>query len=250
MTIVPFQFDNFSIRIITIHGEPWFVGKDIADALGYSDTVNAVKLHCKGVAKYHPIVDSLGRTQNARIINEPDLFRLIVNSQLPAAERFEKWVFEEVLPTIRKTGGYHTKPASPQDEFKRALTLTPLAVKALRALGCDKNGAAIGANQLIRKQTHVDLLALSGNTHLVAENQSSGYYTPTELGKHIGLSAQKVNKLLEMAGLQKRMGDTWEVTPTAQPHYRRFDTMRRHSDGTPVTQVKWATSVLPVIQTA
>jgi len=142
------------------------------------------------------------------------------------------------------------RPNTVTDEFKRALKLTPLAVKALRALGCDKNGAAIGANQLIRKQTHVDLLALSGNTHLIAENQNSGYYTPTELGKHIGLSAQKINKLLEMAGLQKRIGDTWEVTPTAKAHYRRFDTMRRHSDGTPVTQVKWANSVLPFLEAA
>jgi len=97
---------------------------------------------------------------------------------------------------------------------------------------------------------HIDVLADTGNTHLTAENQASGYYTPTELGQQIGLSAQKVNKLLEMAGLQHRIGETWEVTPAAKPHCRRFDTAKRHSDGTPVQQVKWAISVLPVIQTA
>jgi len=150
MNILPFQSEHFSIRVMDIQGEPWFVGKDIAEALGYARPNDALQQHCKGAVKYRPL-QTKGGLQEARIINEPDLFRLIVNSQLPAAEQFEKWVFEEVLPAIRKTGGYQTKPTNSQDEFKRALKLTPLAVKALRALGCDKNGAAIGANQLIRK---------------------------------------------------------------------------------------------------
>jgi len=191
--------------------------------------------------KYRPL-QTKGGLQETRIINEPDLFRLIVNSQLPAAEQFEKWVFEEVLPAIRKTGGYQTKPTNPQDEFKRALKLTPLAVKALRALGCDKNGAAIGANQLIRKQTQVDLLALSGNTHLVAENQKNIYYNPTELGKLMGgLSAQKVNKQLEVAGLQTKQAGHWHATAKGQPYSRLF------SDGVPIPQTKWADSVIPLL---
>jgi len=104
--VIPFNSNEFNIRIVQVDGEPWFVGKDVAEALGYSDTVNAIKQHCRGVAKHHPIPDSLGRTQEARIIHEPDLYRLIIGSTLPAAERFERWVFEEVLPAIRKTGGY------------------------------------------------------------------------------------------------------------------------------------------------
>jgi len=123
--VIPFKTDDFAIRVIDIEGEPWFVGKDIAEALGYSDTVNAIKLHCRGVVKHHPISDSLGRKQNTRLINEPDLFRLVVNSQLPAAEQFEQWVFEEVLPTIRKTGGYQIKRRAAPDEFARALKLMP-----------------------------------------------------------------------------------------------------------------------------
>jgi prophage antirepressor-like protein len=91
---------------MTREGEPWFVAKDAADLLGYADTTNAIKQHCRGVAIHHPIVDSIGRTQNARIIAESDLLRLIIGSRLPAAEKFERWVFEDVLPSIRKTGGY------------------------------------------------------------------------------------------------------------------------------------------------
>ena len=89
-------------------GTPVFCAKDVATVLGYAGTVNAIKQHCRGVAFHHPIVDSLGRTQKARFITEGDLYRLIANSKLPDAEKFERWVFDEVLPSIRKHGGYLT----------------------------------------------------------------------------------------------------------------------------------------------
>lgn len=108
--MMPFAFDDQLVRVVFIGGQPWFVGKDVAKVLGYADHTNAMKQHCRGVVKRHPIVDALGRTQEARILSEPDVLRLIVGSRLPAAERFERWVFEEVLPSIRKTGGYQTIP--------------------------------------------------------------------------------------------------------------------------------------------
>ncbi|MBV5309100.1 BRO-N domain-containing protein [Chromatium okenii] len=105
--IILFSFDSFKIRIIhDENGDPLFVAKDVADALEYKDSVNAIKQHCKGVAKYH-LLKTAGGMQKVRVIHEPDLYRLIVGSNLPSAERFEQWVFEEVLPSIRKTGGYH-----------------------------------------------------------------------------------------------------------------------------------------------
>ena len=111
-SLIPFSFESHSIRAFSIDGNPWFVGKDVAEAIGFKDTVNAIKLHCRGVAKYHPL-PTPGGTQEVRIINEPDTFRLITNSTLPAAERFEAWLFEEVLPAIRKTGGYALPGAQP-----------------------------------------------------------------------------------------------------------------------------------------
>ncbi len=75
-------------------------------ALGYADPTNAMKQHCRGVVKRHPIVDSLGRTQKVRVLTEADMFRLVVSSTLPSAEAFERLVFEEILPAIRKTGSY------------------------------------------------------------------------------------------------------------------------------------------------
>ena len=105
--IIPFYFENKSIRVVTDeNGEPLFVGKDVCQALGFSNPNDAMKDHCRGVAKRYPIADSLGRMQETRVLSEPDVLRLIVNCTLPAAAAFERLVFEEILPTIRKTGSY------------------------------------------------------------------------------------------------------------------------------------------------
>lgn len=95
--------------ILDPNGNNLFCGIDVAKALGYSDATNALKQHCKkdGVV-FHHLVDSLGRKQHTKFITEGNLYRLILRSNLPSAERFEKWVVETVLPTIRKHGAYIT----------------------------------------------------------------------------------------------------------------------------------------------
>lgn len=94
------------IRTITIDGEPWFVGKDVAEVLGYSNPRKAMIDHVdtedKGVTK----CDTLGGAQEMAIINESGLYSLILGSKLPRSKEFKRWVTAEVLPTIRKTGGY------------------------------------------------------------------------------------------------------------------------------------------------
>lgn len=99
-----------SVRTVMIDGEPWFVARDVASILGYVNAADAIAAHCKGVANHYSL-PTAGGNQQVRIISEPDMLRLIVNSNLPAADRFERWVFEDVLPTIRKTGSYSTTPA-------------------------------------------------------------------------------------------------------------------------------------------
>lgn len=98
-----------SVRTIEENGRVMFCGKDVALALGYSDTNNAIKTHCKkdGVVIHH-LIDSMGRKQGAKFISEGNLYRLISHSRLPYAEKFESWIFDDVLPTIRRTGGYVT----------------------------------------------------------------------------------------------------------------------------------------------
>lgn len=94
------------VRTVTIDGEPWMVGKDIATALGYTNTRKALNDHVddedKGVTK----CDTLGGAQEMTVINESGLYSLVLSSKLPTAKKFKHWITSEVLPAIRKTGGY------------------------------------------------------------------------------------------------------------------------------------------------
>ena len=108
------------------HGQPWFVAKDVAELLGYANPLKAVRDHCKGVNEL--VTPSAGGDQLAKVIKESDVYRLIFRSQLPAAEKFENWVVEEVLPAIRQQGFYQmqasVKAAAPIISLqKQALTL-------------------------------------------------------------------------------------------------------------------------------
>lgn len=98
--------DFGSVRVVEKNGEPWFVGRDVAIILGYSNPRDAISKHIddedKGVAK----CDTLGGSQNQTIINESGLYSLILSSKMPEAKEFKRWVTSKVLPTIRKTGGY------------------------------------------------------------------------------------------------------------------------------------------------
>ena len=101
-----FESNEFGqLEVLMIGDNPFFPAKDCAAILGYKDTTNAIKQHCRGVVKHH-LIDGLGRKQQANFIPEGDLYRLIVRSKLPDAVRFESWIFDDVLPSIRKTGSY------------------------------------------------------------------------------------------------------------------------------------------------
>jgi len=102
-------FEGQPVRIIVRDGEPWFVASDVARVLGYERPADAVRVHCKGVGEAP--IPTPGGTQTVKIIPERDLYRLVMRSRLPSAERFEEWVVGEVIPSIRKTGGYgHVDP--------------------------------------------------------------------------------------------------------------------------------------------
>ena len=120
-----FNFSGQDVRIITINDEPWFVGKDVADILGYSNSRKALSDHVddedKGVTKS----DTLGGNQNITIINESGLYSLILKSKKPEAKQFKRWVTSEVLPTIRKHGAYNVQPKIPTTQ--REMILLALA---------------------------------------------------------------------------------------------------------------------------
>lgn len=102
------------LGVLQIDGKEYFPAKACAKALGYKDTINAIKLHCKGVVKHH--LPTNGGMQKVNYIPEGDLYRLITHSKLPSAEKFERWVFDEVLPTIRKQGSYSSEKSNPSIE--------------------------------------------------------------------------------------------------------------------------------------
>lgn len=96
-----------SIRMLIIENSPWFVGKDVAEILGYAKPLNAIATHVdEDDSLKQGLIDSLGRTQKTIFINESGLYSLIISSKLPSAKNFKHWITSEVLPTIRKTGGY------------------------------------------------------------------------------------------------------------------------------------------------
>lgn len=113
-----FKNEEFGeVRSLTLNDEPWFVGKDVADILGYTNSRKAISDHVdyedKGVTK----CDTLGGKQDLTIINESGLYSLILSSKLPTAKKFKRWVTSEVLPAIRKTGSYQI-PDNPMDALK------------------------------------------------------------------------------------------------------------------------------------
>ena len=102
------------IRTIEISGQPYFMASDVAQALGYAKPQNAIQQHCRATLKQGTPIS--GKIQEVNFIPESDIYRLIIKSKLPSAQRFEKWVMEEVLPSIRKNGGYIAGQENLSDE--------------------------------------------------------------------------------------------------------------------------------------
>ena len=120
--VMLFENEDFGqLRMIFIDGKQYFMANDVAKALGYSEPKNAIARHCKGALKQSYLTN--GGEQEVKVIPEGDVYRLIIRSKLPKAEEFEKWVFDEVLPSIRETGGYiqETNPYSIKEIVKETI---------------------------------------------------------------------------------------------------------------------------------
>jgi len=122
-SIVPFDFYGNQVRtFVGDDGEPWFIAKDVAEVLGYKNPKNAPRDHCKSLKTLKGLdLEPLGieapSPRGLGVIPERDVYRLIMRSHLPEAEKFEEWVVGEVLPTIRKTGAYQLQPKSQAEQL-------------------------------------------------------------------------------------------------------------------------------------
>ncbi|WP_437273276.1 phage antirepressor [Staphylococcus aureus] len=193
-----FQNSQFGdLEILTIEGKQWFPATEVAMTLGYSNPRDAISRHVKrrGVVN-HDVIDSLGRKQNKKFIDEGNLYRLISRSKLPQAEQFEEWVFDEVLPAIRKHGIYATDNVIEQtlkDPDYIITVLTEYKKEKERNLLLQQE---IG--ELKPKADYVDEIL-----------KSTGTLATTQIAADYGISAQKLNKLLHEARLQRKVNKQW-----------------------------------------
>lgn len=209
-------FDSMGqrLRVITKDGEPWFVAADVCAALTIGNTSMAMERlddDEKGISS----IDTLGGKQEFAIINESGLYNLILGSRKPEAKRFKKWVTSEVLPSIRKTGGYRIPQASSQVAPEVSLLSTKLALASLFQIPLHL--AQIEAVKQVRSEVNVDLspwLRLAPAQDFVAVEDVM--LEPTELGEHFGISAVKMNRMLAAADLQERDVDGWVPTHKAR----------------------------------
>lgn len=197
------------VRTVVIENEPWFVGKDVAEILGYSNPRDAILKHVdeedKGVAK----CDTLGGAQDFTVINESGVYALVFGSKLPAAKRFKHWVTSEVLPQIRRTGGYQA--LSPEEQMAQGLLA---AQKLLDQAKLELTQAKQLVHELQPKATYYDLVL-----------QNKSLLSVTKIAKDYGKSAIWLNTKLHEYGIQFKQGDQWFLYQRyAQNGYTQSDT--------------------------
>lgn len=239
-SIQPFNYNGHQLSTITDeHGEIWFVAKEVAEILEYSDAHKMCE-RLEDDEKQNRQIRGFG-PRGVTTINESGLYSAILGSTKPEAKPFKKWVTSEVLPSIRKTGSYTAasvpKPLAAPDLF-------PKYFKVAKLIGCDRNLAAISANNAVFQKTGENVLKLLGHTHMETPDQQL-YFNVSDLVD--GISGQRMNKMLMAAGLQTRDGDRWIPTDAGQAFSRIYDTGKRHSNGMPVQSVRWTRDVLPLL---
>lgn len=188
-----------SVRTLTINGEPYFVGRDVAEILGYSNTRDAlakrVDAEDKGVAK----CDTLGGTQELVVINESGLYSLILSSKLPTAKRFKHWVTSEVLPSIRKHGVY---------AIDEVLENPDMLIEALTKLKAERERAKALEQDIAVKNQQIAEMKPKASYYDVVLN-CKDLVAISVIAKDYGWSAKKMNKYLHRKGVQFKQGGIW-----------------------------------------
>lgn len=146
-----------SIRTVEQNGEPWLVGKDVATALGYKDTDQALRCHVDSEDKLTRKFDGSGQNRNMTVINESGLYSLILSSKLPTAKQFKHWVTSEILPSIRKTGGYISGQEGMTDDelMAKALLVAQRQIKQRDARIAEMQPKALFADSVCASKTSI-----------------------------------------------------------------------------------------------
>ena len=192
-----FNFENHEVRSLLINSEPWFVGKDVADVLGYERADNAIRKHVDQEDKLTHQISASGQNRNMTIINESGLYALIFGSKLESAKRFKHWVTSEVLPTIRKKGSYSIQPTLPKT-YKEALIELVAQVEANEKLELENKMKVQQLNELKPKADYYDQILQSKSLVLISQ-----------IAKDYGYGAPTMNKKLHELGVQYKQGGQW-----------------------------------------
>ena len=175
-----FEFESNQVRTVMMDEEIYFVGKDVAEVLGYKDTDYAVRTHCKGSKSYAE--DSSGQVRHIKIIPERDVYRLVMRSKKPEAEKFEEWVVGTVLPALRKTGGYMVGEENAKSEDEIIYLAMQMMQKKIE--------------QMKPKVEYHDKWM-----------SSEGSFTTTDIAKQLGVSAIKLNNFMREQGVKWKNKD-------------------------------------------
>lgn len=219
------------IRTVKVNGEPWLVGKDVAQALGYSNPRKALDDHVDPEDKLQgdgvTIRDSMGREQHPTLINESGLYSLVLSSKLPGAKKFRRWVTSEVLPSIRKTGQYTARPMT--DYQMESIRVRK--AQLLERLAKEYDGTY---RQVLQAHATKEL---TGEYLLPLPRIGQKTYSAEEIGAKLGISANKVGMLANRNHLKTEQYGAW------------FNDVARNCPGKEVSSFRYYESIVPVLRT-
>ena len=217
-----FNFENHEVRSLLINSEPWFVGRDVAEVLGYKKPENAIANHVDDDDKTTTLIQGIGSNYKSKtmIINESGLYCLVLSSKLPSAKKFKRWVTSEVLPALRKTGQYQVKELSGQELMAKALIeaqsvlaakdkvieeMKPKVVFA-DAVATSHTSILVGELAKILKQNGIEmgqkrLFAWLREKGYLIKRQGTDYNMPTQKAMELGLFEIKEGSYVNGSGV-------------------------------------------------
>ena len=220
--------DFGEVRTVTINDEPYFVGKDVAEILGYSRPDHAINNHIDEEDKLMYQIDTSGQNREMYVINESGLYSLILSSKLPRAKQFKHWVTSDVLPAIRKHGAYATE---------ELIANPDLAIAAFKALKEEREQNRKLEQKVAVQTQQISEMAPKVSYYDVVLN-CKDLVPMSVIAKDYGWSASRMNKYLHEKGIQFRQGDIWLLYQKyAEKGYTSTKTHSYLNDDGPHTKV-------------
>jgi hypothetical protein len=234
-----FKSEKFGeIEILVENGKEYFPATEVAKILGYSNPQKAIRDHCReDGCTIRSVIDRLGRTQEKKYINEGNLYRLITKSNLPQAEVFESWVFDEVLPSIRKTGMYITN-----NLWEEIMNNPSKLGEAFIEFGKVKkeNELLLEENQ-VQKQIIAEYKPIKEYVDTILSSEDT--MATTQIAADYGLSAYELNRMLNEQRIIRKVGGQWILyIEHMNKGYTKSETITvKRKDGTEkvVPNTKW-----------